>query len=167
MKRFYVSEEDGKAARWPHELFLINLVFNHIFLFVSFLSASSLQRLVIIVPIVSFTIIAYSLWRARVSLKTDPWFTKCHWQLAHSRSKIFLIMLAIMAGAMGVVYLVSGGHMRPQHWALFGAGILPTMVTVLVLILMESEALHLARSGLVPDWLVERFNADAPQPLAD
>ncbi len=167
MKRYSVSEQDMIAAKWPHELFLINLIFNHIFLFVAFLSASSLQKLVIIVPVVSFAIIAYSLWRARRSLKIDPWYVKCHWQLAHKRSKIFLIMLGLMALAMMLIYIVAGGHMRPQHYAIGGAAILPTMLTVLVLIMMESDALHLARDGQVPDWLVERFPEGALTPMED
>lgn len=166
MNRYEVSEETIKAAKWPHEIFLINLVFNHIFLFVAFLSASSLQKLVIIVPIVSFAILGYSMWRARKSLKVDPWFVKCHWQLAHKRSKMFIIMLIVMAAAMVGIYLLSGGHMRPQHWAFFGAAILPTMLTVLVLIMMESDAMHLARHGNVPDWLVERYAEGAPTPMS-
>jgi len=167
MNRYEVSEEVIKAAKWPHEIFLINLVFNHIFLFVAFLSASSLQKLVIIVPIISFGILGYSMWRARKSLSVDPWYVKCHWQLAHKRSKMFIIMLSVMAAAMVGVFLLSGGHMRPQHWAFFGAAILPTMLTVLVLIMMESDAMHLARNGHVPDWLVERYADGAPTPMSE
>ena len=167
MNRYSVSEQDVTAAKWPHEIFLINLIFNHIFLFVAFLSASSLQKLVIIVPVLSFFILAYSFWRARRSLKIDPWYVKCHWQLAHKRSKIFLIMLGLMALAMVVIFIVAGGHMRPQHYAIGGAAILPTMLTVLVLIMMESDALHLARDGRVPDWLVERYTEGALEPIAE
>jgi len=167
MKRYSVSEQDMVAAKWPHELFLINLIFNHIFLFVAFLSASSLQKLVIIVPVLSFAILGYSLWRARRSLKIDPWYVKCHWQLAHKRSKIFILMLALMALVMVIIFAVAGGHMRPQHYAIGGAAILPTMLTVLVLIMMESDALHLARDGQVPDWLVERFPEGALEPLEE
>jgi len=55
--------------------------------------------------------------------------------------------------------------MHPGHWAIIGATVLPTMVTVLVLIIMESEALHQARFGLVPKGIVARFPEGALQPL--
>lgn len=167
MNRYAISEDVAKAAKWPHELFLINLIFNHVLLFVAFLSASSLQKLVFIVPVLSVAILGYSLWRGRRSLQVDPWFVKCHWQLAVRRSRAFLIMLGIMMVVMVVIYLISGGNMRPQHWAFFGVGIMPTLVTVLVLIVMESDALHLARYGKMPDWLVQRYPDGALTPEAD
>jgi bacteriorhodopsin len=167
MNQYAVSEDITKAAKWPHELFLINLIFNHVLLFVAFLSASSLQKLVFIVPVVSFAILGYSLWRARRSLQVDPWFVKCHWQLAARRSRTFIIMLSIMVVVMVGIYLVSGGNMRPQHWAFFGVGIMPTLITVLALIVMESDALHLARFGKMPDWLVQRYPEGALAPQAN
>ena len=43
-----------------------------------------------------------------------------------------------------------------------GLGILPVMVTVLVLVLIESEALYHANQAKLPDWVVQRFpNPDA------
>ncbi len=167
MNQYAISEDIAKAAKWPHELFLINLIFNHVLLFVAFLSASSLQKLVFIVPVVSFAILGYSLWRARKSLQVDPWFVKCHWQLAARRSRTFIIMLSIMVVVMVGIYLISGGNMRPQHWAFFGVGIMPTLITVLALIVMESDALHLARFGKMPDWLVQRYPDGALPPAAE
>jgi formate hydrogenlyase subunit 3/multisubunit Na+/H+ antiporter MnhD subunit len=167
MYRYAISEQDAKAAKWPHELFLINLIFNHVLLFVAFLSASSLQQLTLIVPVLSFVILGYLLWRGRKSLQVDPWFVKCHWQLAVRRSRMFIIMLGIMIVVMVAIYLISGGNMRPQHWAFFGVGIMPTLVTVLALIVMESDALHLARFGQMPDWLVERYPDGALAPLTE
>ncbi|MCW8921334.1 MAG: hypothetical protein OQK68_07610, partial [Sedimenticola sp.] len=38
-----------------------------------------------------------------------------------------------------------------------GAGVLPVMVTVLVLILMESDALHQAAQHKLPDRMIEQF----------
>jgi hypothetical protein len=39
---------------------------------------------------------------------------------------------------------------------------LPTVFSVLVLIIMESDAVHKANLGEVPDWLVEKY----PRPEA-
>jgi hypothetical protein len=165
MLQFSISDDVAKAAKWPHELFLINLIFNHVLLFVAFLTASSLQKLLIIVPIISVTILSYMLWRARRSLQLDPWFVKCHWQLAARRSRLFILVIFSMLAAMLAVYLVSGGVMRPQHWAFFGIGILPTLLSVLALIIMESDALHTARYGRMPNALAAKYPDGALTPI--
>ncbi len=155
--QYHVSDEDIKAAKWPHDLFLINLIFNHILMFVAFLSASSLWQWVILVPIASLLILAYSIWRAKKSLSVDSWYVKCHWQICHKRSMMFIGMIVLMLIAMTIVLLVSDGNPRPQHIALGGAAILPTMVMVLVLIIFETEALDDAKKGRVPDNIVKRY----------
>lgn len=155
--RFNVSDEDVNKAKWPHDLFLINLIFNHILMFAAFLSASSLWEWVILVPSASLLILLYTLWRARKALKIDSWYVKCHWQICYKRSKMFIGMILLMLFAMAAVLLVSGGDPEPQHIALGGAAVLPTMVMVLVLIILETESLDDARKGRVPDSVVERF----------
>ncbi|WP_303908314.1 hypothetical protein [Thiohalomonas denitrificans] len=155
--RYEVSDEDIVKAKHPHEVFLINLIFNHILLFVAFLSASSLQEFLFVVPIVSAAILIYMLWRARKSRFTDPWYVKCHWQLAARRSHLFIIMLGVMALVILGVWIASGGNPGPQHYAIGAVGMFPTMVTVLALIIMESEAVAQAGSGVIPKWLEERY----------
>lgn len=163
--QYQVSEEDIKGAKWPHDLFLINLIFNHILMFAAFLSASSLWQWVILVPAASLLILLYTLWRAKRALKVDSWYVKCHWQVCHKRSMMFIGMIVLMLLAMVAVVLVSGGNPRPQHIALGGAAVLPTMVMVLVLIVLETEALDDARKGRVPDSMVKRFPEGQYEPL--
>jgi hypothetical protein len=55
--------------------------------------------------------------------------------------------------------------MRPQHWAIGGATVLPVMVSVLILIIFESESLHNAKLGILPDWVLQRYPDGAPQPV--
>ncbi len=162
---YAVTEEESKKAKHPHEIFLINLIFNHILVFVAILSASSFAHYVVIVPIFSVLTILYLIYGANRAKTKQSWYVSGHWQLCAKRNRLFLIMIAIMGTAFLAIWLVSGGHLRPQHWAFGGAAILPTMVTVLVLIIMESEALHQAKIGLLPDWIQERFPEGAPKPL--
>jgi len=62
--------------------------------------------------------------------------------------------------------------MKEAVWALIGGvGILPVMVTVLVLIITESEALYHPNQAKLPSWVVERFPSadirvlpDEPEP---
>ena len=56
-----------------------------------------------------------------------------------------------------------GGMMKEAVLALVaGTGILPVMVTVLVLVIVESDALYHANQAKLPAWVVERYpNPDA------
>ncbi len=155
--RYEVSDDEIHQAKHPHEWFLVNLITNHVLLFVGLLSASSMQKLVVVVPIISVVILTYILYKAKRAAVTAPWFVKCHWQVAARRSKLFIGMLGLMALVILIVFLISGGNPRPQHYALGGLGILPTMITVLVLIVMESESMHQAKHGLLPKWIIERY----------
>ncbi|HID72923.1 TPA: hypothetical protein EYP38_03190 [Candidatus Micrarchaeota archaeon] len=107
----------------------------------------------------------YILWRARQSKERDSWYVMCHWQIAAARSRIFIIMLAIgvSVSLLGWVGYTHWGMMKEAVYALIGGvGLLPVMVTVLVLILMESDALHQAQLHKLPDSMLERYpNAEA------
>jgi hypothetical protein len=163
--RFQISEAESKKARIPHEIFLTNLIFNHILVFVAIISASSLAQYVVIVPIASMLVTTYLIFAAKRAQSRASWYVNGHWQVCAKRNRMFMIMIAIMGLVFLSVFLISGGNMRPQHWAVGGAAALPTMVTVLVLIIMESDALHQAKQGILPDWVKERYPEGALEPI--
>lgn len=165
--QFNVSAEDIKQAKLPHDLFLINLIFNHIFMFAAFLSASSLWKWVLLVPLFSFMVLSFTIIRARYALKNDSWYVMCHWQICAKRSWIFIGMISLMLLAVGIVMLISGGNPRPQQIALAGIAILPTMVTTFVLIILETVSLDDSKNGRVPDSVVMRFPEGKLLPVED
>lgn len=165
--QFNVSEEDIKRAKAPHDLFLINLIFNHIFMFAAFLTVSSLWKWVILVPIFSFAVLTYTIIRARYSLKNDSWYVMCHWQICAKRSWLFIGMISLMLAAVALILLVSGGHPKPQQIALGGIAILPTMVTTFVLIILETVSLDDSKNGRLPDNMVERFPSNKYSPIEE
>ena len=64
-----------------------------------------------------------------------------------------LLLGIVLLGWIGYSYL---GLMREAVLAIIvGMGILPIMVTVLVLILFESETLYHANQAKLPAWVVE------------
>jgi hypothetical protein len=159
--RFNIPDEQSQKAKIPHEIFLSNLIGNHILWFVAALGVARSHWLpVAMVPVVSILTLAYILWRARRARQVDDWFVMCHWQLAARRSKVFIITLCILLsicalGWVGYTYL---GMMEVAVYAIIGGvGILPVMVTVLVLIIMESDALHQASQHRMPKSLPERY----------
>ncbi len=156
-----ISEDARKKARHPHEFFLINLITNHILVFVGLLGMAKQEPwALLIVPLVSISILTYLIWRSLLSRSRDPWFIFCHWQLCARRSRFFIGMIVLMALGMVAILTSVGGNvvdLRPGHYALGGLVILPTLFSVLVLIIMESDAVHKASIGDVPKGLVEKY----------
>ncbi len=158
--RFHVSPAEIKQANIPHEIFLTNLIANHILLTVGLGGlAGSFPWVMALPPLISLSLLSYTLWRARSSLRRDTWYPMCHWQVCARRSRFFigmllLLLLVAILGWMGYSQL---GWRKEAVWAIVvGMGILPVMVTVLVLILFESEALYHANQAKLPGWVVER-----------
>jgi hypothetical protein len=159
--RFEVSQRDIKKANVPHEIFLTNLIGNHVLLAVAAGGiAGSFPWVMALIPAISFSVLGFTLWRARRSVGRAPWYVMCHWQVCARRSRIFIVMLSLLLVAMllGWAGHVYGGMMKEAAIALVaGIGILPVMVTVLVLIIVESDALYHANQAKLPTWVVERF----------
>ncbi|MCU7924772.1 MAG: hypothetical protein KZQ88_18970 [Candidatus Thiodiazotropha sp. (ex Dulcina madagascariensis)] len=158
---FEISDDLVHKAKIPHDIFLTNLIGNHILWFVAALGlVRSFWQPLALVPVVSFGLLFYTLWRARQSKQRDPWYVWVHWQIAAERSRLFIYMLlavlcVCLLGWIGYSYM---GMMKVAVLALIGGvAILPIMVTVLVLILMESDALHQAALRKLSRKVVEKY----------
>jgi hypothetical protein len=159
--KFEISDELTQRAKIPHDVFLTNLIGNHILWFVAALGlVRSYWQPLALVPIISFSLLVYTLWRAKQSRHKEHWYVMVHWQIAADRSRFFIYMLAAvllvcLLGWLGYTYL---GMMKVAVMALIaGVGLLPIMVTVLVLILMESDALHQASLHKLSKRVVKRY----------
>lgn len=159
--RFDVSKEEIKKANVPHEMMLTNLIGNHILIFIAAAGmAGSYPWLLALVPIISLIILGFTLWRAKRSRGQDSWYVMCHWQVCAQRSKIFILMLILLLAMSGLGWFgyTHMGMMKEAVFALIGGvGILPIMATVLILIIMESEALYHSNLCRLPNWVVEKF----------
>jgi hypothetical protein len=162
--KFEIAKDEWKKACVPHEIFLTNMAGNHILMFISALGmVGSFWQPLAMVPIVSLCVLLYTIWRAKRAQRpqsNDSWFVMCHWQIAARRSQLFITMLLMMSvvATLGWISHAYFGVMQIAALATVGGiGILPTLVTVLILIVMESDALHLAKNAQLPDSIVERF----------
>ncbi len=156
-----LSKEECQKAKAPHEMFLTNLIGNHILWFVSALGVSgSYWQPLAMVPVISLLTVFYTMWRAKRARTEDSWFVMCHWQLCARRSRILLVvmlllLLVVFLGWAAYTYL---GVMDIAVKAMVsGVGILPLMVTVLVLIMMEIDAMHQAAQGKLSDRIAEAY----------
>jgi hypothetical protein len=116
--------------------------------------------MVLIVPITSFVITAYIIIKAKkIAVSDESWFVKSHWKIAALRNRHFLWLLTITCIVIGGGYLLS----RAMGWSkiatialLGGAGLLPFMVSLLILIVLGNVSVHQARNGALPKSFVER-----------
>jgi hypothetical protein len=159
--KFEIPDDLVHKAKIPHDIFLTNLIGNHILWFVAALGlVRSYWQPLALVPIVSFFLLFYTLWRAKKSKQRDEWYVFTHWQLAAERSRLFIYMLlavltVFFLGWIGYTYM---GMQKVAVMAMIGGGgILPIMVTVLILILMESDALHQASQGKLSKRMAEKY----------
>ena len=165
------SELEMSAAKVPHDIFLSNLIGNHILLFTAISTfGQSYIKFMVLVPILSFLALTYTYYRSSVIKREDSEFVWAHWQVARRWSRLFFYMLLLLVtvsalGWMGKTYL---GMMKEAVYAMIGGlGILPTLVSVLILIVIESDSLHHARVGTLPKWALKRFLGIELEPTQD
>jgi hypothetical protein len=161
MHEYYtIPSDESHRAKWPHEIFLINLVFNHILIFATTFGVyRTFPFLVLIVPLTSFAITVYIIVKARqIAASDETWFVKSHWVIAARRNLHFMWLLSItcgfIAGGLGLAYL--SGWSRITTLSLIGGfGLLPFMVSLLILIVLGNDSLYQARHGKLPKRFVE------------
>jgi hypothetical protein len=154
-----VPEAELKAAKLPHDIFLINMIGNHILVFIVTVGMfAHYPQPIIAVPVISLAIIGYTYWRGLRSRNNDPWYVHCHWQIALRRTNVFAIAAGIVGSLVLAGYLGYEALGLPDVMvkALGGAAILPIMVTILILIVLESESLYRSDRGELPQWIVDR-----------
>jgi hypothetical protein len=150
-----VLPDEIRRAKWPHEIFLINLVFNHILVFASTFGVySTFPLMVLVVPVTSAIITGYIFFGARrIASSGETPLVKAHWAVADKRNKHFMALLAI-ACILGVVGFglatLAGWSKLTMIAVLGGVGLLPFMVSLLVLIVMGNFSMYEARHNKLP-----------------
>ncbi len=168
---FNVSEDEIKKAKQVHELLLVNLVGNHILCFVAALGvAGSFWQPLFAVPLLSLSILTYILLRARAEKHKDSWFVMCHWQLAAQRSRFFLIVLGLLLTVCLIGWVAYSQYQVAKIVVLAlvgGVGLLPVLVSVLILIVAESDALHQASQGKISERYTQLFPEGVPATIPE
>ena len=159
-QQFNITTDEARRAKWPHEIFLINLIFNHIFIFVATVAVvGSFPWLPALVPLISVCIIGYILIKSKqVSAGNETAFVKAHWQICAGRNRLFILLLSlpcvITAGGLWMAKMM-GWSKIPTIALIGGVGLLPFMVALLILIVLGNESVHLARTGRLPESFVK------------
>ena len=88
--QFSITEEESTKAKHPHDIFLLNLILNHILIFVAILSASSLAQYIVVVPVISVLSMIYRVRGALRAKTKASGYVNGHLQLCAKRSRLFL-----------------------------------------------------------------------------
>lgn len=170
--KFDIPEPIRRQARSPHELSMINLLLFNLLMLIALLAGSFLpsgsaladyKLLGVLGPgLVSIGIIGYSFRRAGQFRSTGPWFAAAHWRLATRRYRILLIGYLAGAALVGLGWLLSQLQSDPRmaslmFVALQRVAIAPMLITLMILILLESGAIYLAEQGQIPDAIARQL----------
>ncbi|HYN76353.1 MAG TPA: hypothetical protein VES73_01000 [Lamprocystis sp. (in: g-proteobacteria)] len=169
---FPVTEPVRRQAKSPHELAMVNLLLFNLLVLIALLGGSFVEKdsslaayttLGVAVPLgISLALVGYTWLRARQIAQVGPWFLAAHWRLAAGRYRILLGAYVAGAGLIGLGWLLAHTQKLPgmqdmMFIALQRVAIAPMLITLMVLIMLESSALYAAQRGEVPDPLVKSF----------
>ena len=169
---FRVDDQIRRQAKSPHELSMINLLLFNLLMLIALLGGSFVQkesvladyRLIgVLLPLlISIAIVVYTFVRANKPEAGNRWFITVHWRLTGGRYKILLIAYVVGAALIGLGWLLAQGNSDPRmaglmFVALQRVAIAPMLITLMVLIMLESGALYQAGRGEVPNGIINRF----------
>ncbi len=144
-----IPESERKAARWAHDLFVLNIFFFHLLLTPATL-VLDLGRKGMLIPLAfSGLVIAYTWWRGRNEQRA---FVAAHWRLAFRRCKLLMWGYAGTAAIFLLAELLTMG-MKDPHMAnimltvVTRIAIMPTLIMAMVTVVMEASAGGLASKG--------------------
>lgn len=125
--------------------------------------------MVLIVPITSFIITGYILLKAKKIVASDETvFVKAHWCVADKRNKYFIWLLTITCTLVGGSLMLSKMMMWSKITTIAligGIGMLPFMVSLLVLIVLGNDSMYQARYSKLPKGYTIGQNLEA-QPVS-
>ncbi len=169
---FEINRESKTKAKFPHELFMVNLAVFHLLLApVSFLMIGDITALLI--PLLfSCAVITYIYLRGKKAERRGSWYEMVHSKLAFRRGTFLLIAYAVTAVIItgGWLLGMASDKVAMQDILLTIStriGIMPTFIVVIITFVMEASAVHQASIGEVPDSFLNRYPAPADIPVKD
>jgi len=150
-----IIKEDKKAARLPHNIFMLNLTLVHLMMTPAVI-ALEIGMLGTLLPLfISLSIMAYTYINSNKEEYTTHPFVKLHWKLALKRYKLLLISYGITGGliAIGTLLALSSPDPNMQdilQTVFIRIAVMPVLLMVMICFYLESSAINLAGKGLLP-----------------
>lgn len=152
---FVASDAEINRAKKLHSMLLFDFIVVHVFVFVIALGMIKSSPLpLMLMPVISLTLLAYVIFKAKTTVKSEPsYFVRCHQLLAAKRAGLFMALFLITASFSAILYF-GGAQLGLSPIAskslAFGIGQLPFMVALLILVVLEFDAEHQCKTSKIP-----------------
>ena len=162
------SSAHRSKAKIPHNLFMLNLAVFHLLMTPAAI-ALNVGRLGLLLPLsLSLLTMLFSYVYCHKMDAQKQLFEYLHWRLALQRYKYLLIAYSISAALLllgGVVMLgTEDANMREIMQTVFiRIAIMPVLLGVMLNFYLESNAISLASQGMIPQDLLEKYQAENNQ----
>lgn len=150
-----ISDRDRKSARFPHNLFMLNLALVHLMMTPAVI-ALDIGLIGILIPLlISLCIMAYTyLGSKKPQLSQHP-YVQSHWSLALKHYLLLLISYAVTATLMAIGALLAITSKDPNMQDILQTifiriSIMPVLLMVMVCFYLESSALGETTQKLPP-----------------
>ena len=149
-----VSNEDKKAARLPHNIFMLNLALVHLMMTPAAIALEIGIAGILIPLFISLTIMAYTYINSKKEeFKQHP-FVQYHWELSLKRYRLLLISYGVTASLIAIGTLLSLSSPDPNMQEILQTvfiriAVMPVLLVVMMCFYLESSAINLATRGLM------------------
>ena len=154
-----ISDKTKKRARWPHDLFVLNILFFHLLLTPATIFLGVGHKGLLLPLALSGLVIATIYYRGKTE---EKWFAAAHWRLSFKRCKL------LMAGYLGsgAIFLLGwfvaqgaqSDSMQDIMFTVFTRiAVMPTLIMVMITVVLEAAATGMVSRGEVPDSIAKTF----------
>ena len=143
-----------KQALVAHNIVMTNLSLFHLLLPIVAFSTEYTKEIMLFSLVVS---IICSMYIAKgATNKSHDSFVSAHWKMAWRRSRYILISYVVSASVMGLGWLFATSQTDPQMKKILlttfiPMAIVPTLLTVLIVLVLQTMTMTRAKQGLVPN----------------
>ena len=150
-----VEAADRKAARLPHNIFMLNLALVHLMMTPAVIALEIGISGIFLPLIISLSIMFYTYINSNKEKFTTHPFVKQHWKLALKRYKLLLISYSITGGLVAIGTLLAFASPDPNmqdilQTVFLRIAIMPVLLIVMICFYLESSAINQATKGLLP-----------------
>lgn len=151
-----VSSDYARLARFPHNLFMLNLALVHLLMTPAVIAIEIGTAGILLPLIISLSIMLYTFYQAKKLRDSSHWFIVAHWELAGQRYRLMLIAYAITASLILAGWLLAlaspDANMQQILRTVFiRIAIMPTLIMVMINFYLESSAINMASNCELPD----------------
>lgn len=162
--QFEINDKVKKKARWPHDLFVLNIFFFHLLLTPATILLNVGQLGLLLPLALSGSVIGYIYFRSRTA---PHWFVAAHWKLAFRRCKLLLGGYMGSAVIFFIGWLVSQGaqseSMQSIMFTVFTRiAIMPTLIMAMITVVLEASATGAVSRGEIPDVIAKDMKQELP-----